>query len=397
MNISVTDKLITQYCSDGVEYKELWELTYWDKRFNGVEKEKQKKVIKYPYLLANDINALVVDNGDVRILSTGIGEIKYTTEELAGNNLCKGEIVAIPWGGTPNIKYYKGKFVTGDNRIATSNDTNILNNKFLYYYLSNNIELISSFYRGAGIQHPSMKAVLSIKIPVPSLSVQEEIVKILDTYSELEAELETKLGAELDARKKQYEYHLNQLLSFDKNDKDIKFMPLCEACTVKRGIRLIKNDLDSNSQYAVYQNSLKPLGYYNQFNYEGDTTFVISAGAAGDIGYSSVPFWAADDCLCVRATEILNNKYIYYVLKTKQNLLYSKVRKGAVPRLSRKVVEQIIIPIPPLMEQERIVSILDEFNKLTNEISDSLQAEIIARKKQYEYYRNKLLTFKEAV
>ena len=272
-----------------------------------------------------------------------------------------------------------------------------MNNKFVYYYLSQYETYFFNHKRIGGVPTIDRSIVEMVKIPVPSLSVQEEIVKILDTYSELEAELESKLEAELDARKKQYEYHLNQLLSFDKNDKDIKFMPLCEACTVKRGIRLIKNDLDSNSQYAVYQNSLKPLGYYNQFNYEGDTTFVISAGAAGDIGYSSVPFWAADDCLCVRATEILNNKYIYYVLKTKQNLLYSKVRKGAVPRLSRKVVEQIIIPIPPLMEQERIVSILDEFNKLTNEISDSLQAEIIARKKQYEYYRNKLLTFKDAV
>lgn len=211
--MSKIDDLIKQYCPNGVQFKELWELTSWDKKFNGVEKEKQKKVIKYPYLLANDVNALVVKNGDVRILSTGIGEIKYTTEELAGNNLCNGEIVAIPWGGTPNVKYYKGKFITGDNRIATSNDTNVLSNKFLYYWMSNNIELISSFYRGAGIQHPSMKAVLSLKIPVPPLPVQEEVVRILDAFSSLEAELE----AELEARKKQYEYYRNKLLTFDKN------------------------------------------------------------------------------------------------------------------------------------------------------------------------------------
>lgn len=374
MNTNTINELIARYCSMGVEYAYIGDIL-------GVNRGKRltKKDL-------SDSGQFFVYHGSK---DTPLG--KYHKFNAKGDT-----VIVVNTGGIGGVAYCKDAFWCSDGSFYLGHSSR-MNNKFVYYYLSQYETYFFNHKRIGGVPTIDRSIVEMVKIPVPSLSVQEEIVKILDSYSELEAELETKLGAELDARKKQYEYHLNQLLSFDKNDKDIKFMPLCEACTVKRGIRLIKNDLDSNSQYAVYQNSLKPLGYYNQFNYEGDTTFVISAGAAGDIGYSSVPFWAADDCLCVRATEILNNKYIYYVLKTKQNLLYSKVRKGAVPRLSRKVVEQIIIPIPPLMEQERIVSILDEFNKLTNEISDSLQAEIIARKKQYEYYRNKLLTFKEAV
>ncbi len=374
MNTNTINELIARYCSMGVEYAYIGDIL-------GVNRGKRltKKDL-------SDSGQFFVYHGSK---DTPLG--KYHKFNAKGDT-----VIVVNTGGIGGVAYCKDAFWCSDGSFYLGHSSR-MNNKFVYYYLSQYETYFFNHKRIGGVPTIDRSIVEMVKIPVPSLSVQEEIVKILDSYSELEAELETKLGAELDARKKQYEYHLNQLLSFDKNDKDIKFMPLCEACTVKRGIRLIKNDLDSNSQYAVYQNSLKPLGYYNQFNYEGDTTFVISAGAAGDIGYSSVPFWAADDCLCVRATEILNNKYIYYVLKTKQNLLYSKVRKGAVPRLSRKVVEQIIIPIPPLMEQERIVSILDEFNKLTNEISDSLQAEITARKKQYEYYRNKLLTFKEAV
>ncbi len=377
MNISAIDKLIIKCCPDGVDYKQLDEICY----------SLKKNTLKQTDLIKNGIYPVVNSGKELYGYYSS-----YNNEGDAFVIASRGEYAGF-------VTYMKDKFWAGGLCYPYTSKCNMsVLTKFIFYYLKNKERFImDTLVARGGIPALNKGDIDKFKIPVPPLPVQEEIVKILDTYSELEAELESKLEAELDARKKQYEYHLNQLLSFDKNDKDIKFMPLCEACTVKRGIRLIKNDLDSNSQYAVYQNSLKPLGYYNQFNYEGDTTFVISAGAAGDIGYSSVPFWAADDCLCVRATEILNNKYIYYVLKTKQNLLYSKVRKGAVPRLSRKVVEQIIIPIPPLMEQERIVSILDEFNKLTNEISDSLQAEITARKKQYEYYRNKLLTFKEAV
>ncbi len=210
---SKIEKLIAEKCPDGVEFKEMWELTAWDKKFNGIDRDKQKKVISYPYVLANRFKELEQSEGDVRLLSTG-SYIGRTTEELAGRKLCEGEIVAIPWGGQANIKYFKGKFVTADNRIATSLDTDILSNKFLYYWMLTKHKLIQSFYRGSGIKHPSMKRVLEMKIPVPPIEVQEEIVKILDSFTQLEAELE----AELEAREKQYEYYRNKLLTFKEKE-----------------------------------------------------------------------------------------------------------------------------------------------------------------------------------
>jgi type I restriction enzyme S subunit len=125
-------QLLQQLCPEGVEFKKLWEVTAWDKKFNGLDKHMQKKVIIYPYVLANKFKELELEKGNVRLLSTG-NYIGWTTEELAGKHLCEGEIVAIPWGGKANIKYCKGKFVTADNRIATSLDTKLLLNKFLYY------------------------------------------------------------------------------------------------------------------------------------------------------------------------------------------------------------------------------------------------------------------------
>ena len=160
--------------SDTWEQRKLWELTIWDKKFNEVEAEKQPKIIKYPYVLADVFSKIEDASGDVRLLSTG-NYIGYTTDEKAGKNLCVGEVVAIPWGGVPNIKYYKGKFVTADNRIATSNDTETLGNRFLSLYLEHNLAFLQSIYRGASIKHPSMSDVLSIQISIPHIQEQREI------------------------------------------------------------------------------------------------------------------------------------------------------------------------------------------------------------------------------
>ena len=113
-----------------LEWKKIWELTIWDKKFNGVDKLMQPKVIKYHYYLANELTNLERNDGDIRILYT-TDKVAYTSSEDVEGNISEGEVVAIPWGGNPTVKYYHGKFVTADNRIATSNDTTVLNNKFL--------------------------------------------------------------------------------------------------------------------------------------------------------------------------------------------------------------------------------------------------------------------------
>ena len=164
-----------------------------------------------------------------------------------------------------------------------------------------------------------------------------------------------------------------------------------------RGIRVVKKNLQEIGKFPVYQNSLTPLGYHVKHNCEANTSFVIAAGAAGDIGYSKEHFWAADDCYYCKCSEELNSRFLYYVLQVVQTTILAKVRRASVPRLSRRVLENLEIPVPPLEEQKRIVAILDRFDALCNDLASGLPAEIEARKKQYEYYRDKLLTFKEAV
>ena len=142
---------------------------------------------------------------------------------------------------------------------------------------------------------------------------------------------------------------------------------------------------------------MTPLGYYEKSNCPANTAFVIGAGAAGEIGYSKVPFWAADDCYYISCPDTLNSRYVYYALLCQSAYISSRVRRASVPRLSRTVIENLIIPVPALEEQKRIVGILDRFDVLCSDLTVGLPAEIEARTEQYEYYRDKLLTFKEKV
>ena len=162
---------------------------------------------------------------------------------------------------------------------------------------------------------------------------------------------------------------------------------------LNRGKRLVRSQLGETGAYPVYQNSLTPLGYFDDKNTLPNTTFIIAAGAAGEIGHSKSEFWAADDCYFFKVPrEKLNDKFIYYFLLTQKTKIVSQVRKASVPRLGRNSVENIAIPIPPLDVQAEIVRILDAFTAVTAELT----AELNMREKQYQYYRDKLLSFSKA-
>ena len=173
----------------------------------------------------------------------------------------------------------------------------------------------------------------------------------------------------------------------------VKYKKLVDAVSIERGKRVVRSQLSIRGKYPVYQNSLTPLGYHTDYNYNANTTFIIVAGAAGEIGFSDKAFWAADDCFTVVCPENVLNRYIYHLLLNNQNQLASKVRKASIPRLSRSAIENLVIPIPPLDVQREIVRMLDSYTESVVELQRQLTVELTARGIQYSYYRNKLLTF----
>lgn len=179
---------------------------------------------------------------------------------------------------------------------------------------------------------------------------------------------------------------------------EVEWLPLGEVVNLQRGKRLVKSQLEESGKYAVYQNSMTPLGYYHESNVDAESTFIICAGAAGEIGYSKEKIWAADDVYFAITPKAVNSRYLYHFLLTKKGKIVGQVRRASVPRLSKTVVEKLDFPIPcpnnpekSLRIQGEIVRILDTFTELTAELT----AELNLRKQQYQYYRDQLLTFEE--
>ncbi|GAA7681245.1 restriction endonuclease subunit S [Helicobacter pylori] len=273
----------------------------------------------------------------------------------------------------------------------------------------------------SGFASVDMTAFKKYKFPIPPLEIQQEIVKILDQFSALTTDLLAGIPAEIEARKKQYQYYQNMLLDFkgiNLNHKDAKmgaktypkrlksllqtlvpkgveFRKLGEVCEIIRGKRVTKKEILDKGKYPVVSGGIGFMGYLNEYNREENTITIAQYGTAGFVNWQNQKFWANDVCFSVIPKETLINRYLYYVLTNMQNYLYSISNRSAIPySISSNNIMQITIPIPPLEIQQEIVKILDQFSALTTDLLAGIPTEIEARKKQYEYYREKLLTFK---
>ena len=349
-----------------------------------------------PWIRSGEINFNVIKKSERNITKEGL-------EKSSAKMIKKNSVVLAMTGATVG-RTAVVEIETSSNQSVAAIETNnrIINYKYLFYFLAKEYNNLKKLGQGA-LTSLNLSIIKNIKIPVPSIETQEKIVKIFDSYTEYVTELQEKLKKELQARNKQYNYYRDMLLSEDylnkisnkifmQLDNVIHKTKLIEIAKLSRGKRLVRSELHENGQYPVFQNSLTPLGYYNNKNFDGGKTCIVTAGAAGEIFYQDRDFWAADDVLVITTDDILN-KYLYYFLLNKQNLIKSKVRKASVPRLSRDDIEKIEVSLPPIEIQNKIVKILDRFQELLSDTKGLLPLEIEQRRKQYEYYREKLLTF----
>ncbi len=270
----------------------------------------------------------------------------------------------------------------------------------------------------SGFASVDMSAFKKYKFPIPPLEIQQEIVKILDAFTELNTELNT----ELKARKKQYEYYQNMLLDFNdinQNHKDAKeklvqktypkrlktllqtlapkgveFRKLGEVCDFQKGKSITKKAV-TFGKVPVISGGRQPAYYHNEANRSGETIAISSSGVyAGYVSYWDIPVFLADSFSVSPKQKTLMPKYLFHYLTTQQDAIHATKSTGGIPHVYSKDLQNFLIPIPPLEIQQEIVKILDQFSILTTDLLAGIPAEIKARKKQYEYYREKLLTFK---
>ena len=329
-----------------------------------------------------NIDGKSVDLSDVKYFSIS----DYSTN-MSPYKINKGDIlIAMSGATTGKIGFYNYEYTSYLNQRVGKfiPKTHILNNRYLYHYLLSKVEEIY-IIAGGGAQPnlSSNKLMEKIQIPLPPLSVQQEIVRILDKFTQLEAELE----AELDCRKRQYEYYRNKLLSYEGNE--VEWKTLGEVCiNIFSGKNKDRND---NASYPIY-GSTGIIGKTNKKAFSSKQILVARVGAnAGYVHIAEGEYDVSDNALIIQHNENINLKFLYYILVNIKLNQYAK--GGGQPLITARELKSIIIPLPPLEEQQRIASILDKFNTLVNSISEGLPKEITLRRKQYEYYREKLLTF----
>ena len=299
--------------------------------------------------------------------------------------------------GVGSVTWQGGKYFRGNLNYSVSiHDSSILDTRFLYHLLLQmqiDIQALCTFQGIPALNAANLKKLF---IPLPPLSVQQEIVRILDKFTQLEAELE----AELDCRKRQYEYYRNKLLTFNE-------IGGVGTEIVWKTLDQISENLDSKRQPITsgfrtsgkipYYGASGVVDYVEDYIFDGDFLLISEDGANllarnTPIAFSvSGKIWVNNHAHILKFRTYEERRFIeFYLNKTD---LTPYISGAAQPKLNKKNLNSIKFPIPPLKEQQYIVTILDKFDTLVNSISEGLPKEIALRRKQYEYYREQLLRF----
>ena len=374
-------ELIAQLCPDGVSFKRLNEISEM-KRGTSITK---KDIVE----------------GDIPVISGGRMPAYYCNSY---NRDGETITVAGSGAGAGYVQYWNQPIFVCDAFSVKGKEYVIT--KYLYYCLSNMQEYIYSTKKGGGVPHVHISNIENVMLPVPPLKVQREIVHILDCF--------TLLTAELTARKKQYNYYRDALLSFDNKVKKVKLKDI--AVDIYRGAGIRREEVTETGIpcvrygeiYTTYNTwfdacvSHTKLEYVSNPKYfeHGDILFAITGESVEDIA-KSVAYIGNEKCLAGGDIVVLKHnqepRYLAHVLSTyeaRQQKSKGKI-KSKVVHSSVPAIEEIEIPLPSMEVQRRYADVLDNFEKICNDLDIGLPAEIEVRKKQYEYYRDVLLTFAE--
>lgn len=405
--MSRIDDLIRQHCPNGVEFRALGEVTTrgsnikWGK---GSDEE-------FRYIDLSSVDRVTRRIGETAVISSGDAPSRAQQIVHEGDVLfATTRPTQMRWAVIPPA--YDGQIASTGYCVLRPIQTEVLTS-FLAHLLG--AERFRQYVQRMQVpgNYPSIpdSLVRRFRVPVPPMEVQTEIVRVLDLFQSLEAELE----AELEARRRQYAHYRDSLLTF--NEQGVRWMALGDLGEIYRGRRFVKNDYVAEGLPAIHYGELythygksaahavthvrSELEPSLRFAEPGDVVIAEVGETVEDVGKATA--WLGDTNVaihdgCYGFRHSMNPVFVAYCLQTASyhDEKAQYVARGKVKRLSINGIRQVRIPVPPLDEQERIVAILDSFDALVNDLSVGLPAELAARRKQYEYYRDRLLTFEEA-
>lgn len=416
--MSLVDDLIQRLCPDGVEFKPLGNFAELV-RGNGMPKrilvDEGVGAIHYGQIYshygawATKTLSFVATDTAVKLAKVDPGDVIITNTSENIEDVGK----AVAW--------------LGDDQIVTGGHATVIKHaqdaKFLAYWFASadfNIQK-RKLATGTKVIDVSARQLATIRVPVPPLGVQSEIVRVLDKITQLEADLRIELKAELKARRRQYDFYRDSLLTFHDGTKRVA---IGELGTIFGGLTgKVKADFSSgNARFVSYTNVFNNIAVRTEVDdfvrvgprerqrslAYGDIIFTGSSESANEAGMTSVvttqieePLYLNSFCIGFRpnSTNILNPEFAKHLFRS--GSMRSQIIKTAngVTRfnVSKVRLAKVKVPIPDRAEQERIADILDDLEALTKDVSVDLLAELAARRKQYEHYLDRLLTFKELV
>ncbi|NLN94510.1 MAG: restriction endonuclease subunit S [Candidatus Hydrogenedens sp.] len=384
--MSTVQQLIEKLCPQGVEYRPLGDVATLQR--------------------GTSITRKNISEGEIPVIAGGQQPAYY--HSLSNR---EGETIVVAGSGAYAgfLTYWQIPIFVSD-AFSIKPNPDLFLTKFVFYFLANMQAELHSLKRGGGVPHVYVRNVAPLRIPLPPLPVQEEIVRILDEFSTLITELQSALAKELAARKKQYEYYRDELLSFG---NEVEWKALGQIALFKYGytdrakekgtVRFIRiTDIGDNGKLRQKSPMFIDLSKDNEvFLVKFGDLLMARTGAT----YGKTMLFD-DDTPSVYASFLIRIRFKdkkvlpkYYWHFAQSSFYWTQanayVSKAGQPQFNANALKKVKIPLPSLSEQERIVSILDKFDALVNDLSAGIPAEIEARQKQYEYYRDKLLTFKE--
>jgi Restriction endonuclease S subunits len=433
--MSRVDTLIAQLCPDGIRFEPLAKIGDW---YGGGTPSKDK--LEYwqdgtiPWVSPKDMGKPIIDATEDYITEAAI---KGSATKLVPANSVAVVVRSSILDRILPIALIPIPVALNQDMKAVVPREGILSSYVAYLLRSRGPELLRVARKtGGSVASIESSKLFSFRVPVPPIEIQYEVVKVLDALTKLEAELEEELKAELEARRQQYRYYRDSLLNFaeDANsageqraasseqraassEQRARITSLGEIGKFIRGRRFTKDDVVEDgipsihygeiyTHYGVAAHSAishvrRDMAQQLRYAQPGDVVIAGVGETVEDVGKAVA--WLGteevaihDDCFLFRHT--MNPKFVSYYLQTEafhaQKGKY--VARAKVKRLSGESLAKITIPVPPAEEQERIVAILDKFDALVSDLSAGLPAEIKARRQQYEYYRDRLLTFSEA-
>lgn len=397
--MSKINELVQTLCPDGVEWKKIRDVYV---RLRGTP------------ITAGKMKEIADENGDIRVFAGGKTVIDTFEKDIPDANVIRVPAVLVQSRGIIDFVYYDKPFTFKNEMWAYTHEDEMCV-KYLYYVLKNHLRKFKNEASGMGsMPQISLGVTEDFIIPVPPRPVQEEIVRILDEYTNLEAELEAKLSEEIELKQKQYEFYRDELLTFG---DDVEYKSLKDLYEYRRGsfpqpytnmsfyggdnaapfVQVADVCDDGFCLADKTKQTISKIAQPKSVFVKKGTVIVTLQGTIGRVAITQYDAYVDRTLAIFTKCKVsdLNKQYFSYCLKSIFDEKKKLARGSTIKTITKEEFSEFVIPVPSITEQERIVKILDKYDTYTRDMISALNTELESRKKQYAYYRDQLLTFKE--